>query len=236
MRDALIELLGKPEGIVLYQLLDATQFTIYLSLIAFGGGGLVGALIAFLRLLPNRWAGAGALSWIWFFQSTPLLMLLFLSGLGVPRLFGVDVNPWTAAVISLTIYASAYLADVWRGAVESIPAGQWEGARAVGLSFGQTLRLVIVPQAGRVALAPTVGFLVQIIKGTSLAYIIGFSDLMAIGKRWANAPVEGTEPFIIFPLMALIYFCLCFPLSLLARRLERRLGAVTQKGAATAAA
>ncbi|MEM0990253.1 MAG: amino acid ABC transporter permease [Pseudomonadota bacterium] len=236
MKDALIELLGKPEGIVLYQLLDATQFTIYLSLIAFGGGGLVGALIAFLRLLPNRWARAGALSWIWSFQSTPLLMLLFLSGLGVPRLFGVDVNPWTAAVISLTIYASAYLADVWRGAVESIPAGQWEGARAVGLSFGQTLRLVIVPQAGRVALAPTVGFLVQIIKGTSLAYIIGFSDLMAIGKRWANAPVEGTEPFIIFPLMALIYFCLCFPLSLLARRLERRLGAVTQKGAATAAA
>ena len=74
------------------------------------------------------------------------------------------------------------------------------------------------------ALAPTVGFTVQIIKGTSLAYIIGFHDLMAIGKRWANAPVTGTEPFIIFPLMALIYFCLCFPLSRLAGRLERKLG------------
>ena len=85
---------------------------------------------------------------------------------------------------------------------------------------------MILPQAVRVSLAPTVGFLVQIIKGTSLAYIIGFSDLMSIGKRWANAPVEGTEPFIIYPLMALIYFGLCFPLSRLALALEKRLGSV----------
>ncbi|MFK7945814.1 MAG: hypothetical protein AB8B85_23285, partial [Paracoccaceae bacterium] len=76
---------------------------------------------------------------------------------------------------------------------------------------------------------------VQIIKGTSLAYIIGFRDLMAIGKRCANAPVDGTEPFIIFPIMALIYFCLCFPLSLWSRRLERRLGTISQQGSAQAA-
>lgn len=156
-------------------------------------------------------------------------MLLFLTGLGAPRLLGLDVDPWMAAIASLTVYTSAYLADVWRGAAESIGQGQWEGARALGLGFGQTLRRVILPQAARVALAPTVGFMVQIIKGTSLAYIIGFSDLMAIGKRWANAPVEGTEPFVIFPLMALIYFCLCFPLSLLSRRLEHRLGTVSQR-------
>ena len=236
MKDALISLFGKPEGIVIFQLLDATQYTIYLSLIAFLGGGLVGAVIAFLRILPARRSQTISISWIWFFQSTPLLMLLFLSGLGVPRLFGVDVNPWVAAMISLTLYASAYMADVWRGALQSVGTGQWEGARALGLSFGATLWRVILPQAIRVALAPTVGFMVQIIKGTSLAYIIGFRDLMAIGKRWANAPVEGTEPFIIFPMMALIYFCLCFPLSLLSRRLEERLGAVSQQGAAAAAA
>ena len=113
---------------------------------------------------------------------------------------------------------------MWRGALESLPRGQWEGGHALGLRFVPTLRLIILPQALRVALAPTVGFMVQIIKGTSLAYIIGFHDLMSIGKRWANAPVDGTEPFIIFPLMALIYFSLCFPLSLYARWLERRLG------------
>ena len=235
MKELLEATFGQPGGVVLYQLLVATQFTIYLSLIAFVGGGLIGAVIAFLRILPNAWARRFAIAWIWFFQSTPLLMLLFLSGLGMPRLFGVDVNPWVAAIISLTIYSRAYMADVWRGALESVAAGQWEGARSVGLSFWQTLRLIVLPQAIVVALAPTVGFMVQIIKGTSLAYIIGFRDLMAIGKRWANAPVDGTEPFIIFPVMALIYFSLCFPLSLWSRRLERRLGTVSTKGSANAA-
>lgn len=195
----------------------------------------MGGVIAFMRILPNRWTRRFALGWIWLFQSTPLLMLLFLSGLGVPRLFGLDINPWVAAIVSLTIYTSAYMADVWRGAVEAIPRGQWEGARAFGLSFAQTLRQVTLPQALRVALAPTVGFMVQIIKGTSLAYIIGFRDLMAIGKRWANAPVEGTEPFVIFPIIALIYFSLCFHLSLWSRHLERKLGTVSQQGSAQAA-
>ena len=235
MKEMLTGLFGKPEGIVLFQLLEATQFTIYLSLIAFVGGGLLGGLITLLRIMPNRWAKRVAVSYIWLFQSTPLLMLLFLTGLGVPKLFGVDVNPWVAAMISLTLYASAYLSDVWRGAIEAVPTGQWEGAEALGMRFVPILRKVVIPQAMKVALAPTVGFMVQIIKGTSLAYIIGFHDLMAIGKRWANAPVEGTEPFIIFPLMALIYFCLCFPLSLWSRYLEKRLGTVSRKVVATAA-
>jgi len=82
--------------------------------------------------------------------------------------------------------------------------------------------LIVLPQALRIAVGPTVGFLVQIIKGTSLAYIIGFQDVMSMGKRWANAPVDGTEPFIIFPLMALIYFSLCYPLSLWSSWWEKR--------------
>jgi polar amino acid transport system permease protein len=234
MKDMLVSLLGAPEGVVLYQLLFATQFTIYLSLIAFVGGGLVAAGITILRILPSQAPRVFAQSYIWFFQSAPLLMLLFLFGLGVPRLLGFNVNIWAAASMALTLYSSAYLAEVWRGAVQSLPSGQWEGAEALGLRFFQTLRLVILPQALRVSLAPTVGFLVQIIKGTSLAYIIGFSDLMSIGKRWANAPVEGTEPFIIYPLMALIYFALCFPLSRLALALEKRLGTVPKTAPALA--
>ena len=224
MKDVFIALLGKPWGIVVFQLLEATQFTIYLSLIAFVGGGLIGAAITMVRIGPSKRAQRLASAYIWLFQSIPLLMLLFLSGLGVPRLFQQDVNPWVAAIISLMLYSSAYLAEVWRGAIQSLPEGQWDGGVALGLRFFPTLRLIIAPQAIRVALAPTVGFLVQIIKGTSLAYIIGFHDLMAVGRRWANAPVEGTEPFVIYPLMACIYFALCFPLSRLALRLERRLG------------
>ncbi len=225
MKDFLADLLGKPEGIILFQLIEASQYTIYLSLIAFAGGGLLGGMVTFLRLLPVRLVRVVCDAYLWLFQSTPLLMLLFLSGLGVPRLFGIDVNPWTAAIVSLTLHASAFLAEVWRGALESVPKGQAEGARALGLGYAATLRLVILPQALRVATAPTVSFMVQIIKGTSLAYIIGFHDLMAIGKRWANATVPGSEPFIIFPLMAIIYFALCYPLTLWSRHLEARLGA-----------
>lgn len=234
MKDLFATILGKPHGIVVYQLLEATQFTIYLSLIAFIGGGLIALLVTLLRVTPSDGNKAAASGYIWIFQSVPLLMLLFLLGLGVPRLLGLDINPWVAAGIALTLYASAYLSDVWRGAVEAVSVGQWEGGRALGLSFLQIVGLIIAPQAFRISLAPTVGFMVQIIKGSSLAYIIGFHDLMSVGKRWANAPVNGTEPFIVFPLMALIYFCLCFPLSLWSRRLERRLGKVSGREPITA--
>ena len=226
MNQFFVSLLGKPMGLVISQLIDATQFTIYLSLLAFFGGGIVGALITLFRIMPNKTSNNFAISYIWLFQSSPLLMLFFLLGLGIPRIFDVDVDPWIAAIISLTLFTSAYLADVWRGAIESISVGQWEGASAIGLKFFSILRLVILPQSIRIALAPTVGFMIQIIKGSSLAYIIGFQDLMLIGKRWANAPVSGTEPFIIFPIMALIYFFLCFPLTIISRRLELKMGSI----------
>ncbi len=235
MKEIFVELLGKPFGIVVFQLLEATQYTIYLSLIAFIGGGLIGAFITLARISERSGFVRLAVGYIWCFQSVPLLMLLFLTGLGVPRLLGHDVDPWVSAIVSLTLYASAYLAEVWRGAIHAIPQGQWEGGYSLGMRFFPILRSIILPQATRLALAPTVGFSVQIIKGTSLAYIIGFHDLMNLGKRWANAPVDGTEPFIIYPLMALIYFSLCFPLSRIAVVLERRLGGNLKEPQPTAA-
>ncbi len=222
MKELFVSVLGKPHGILMYQLLDATQFTIYLSLIAFAGGGVVALGITTLRISRRPLTRNLATGYIWLFQSVPLLMLLFLFGLGAPRLLGINIDPWYAASAALTLFTSAYLAEVWRGALQSIPAGQWEGAWSLGLRRFTALRLVILPQAITVALAPTVGFLVQIIKGTSLAFIIGFTDLMNVGKRWANAPVDGTEPYVVFPLMACIYFALCFPLSRLAIYLEQR--------------
>ena len=222
MKNTFIELFGKPEGIVLFQLLEATQFTIYLSLIAFTGGGILALVLAFMATVHNRVSSITSKTYIWFFQSTPLLMLLFLFGLGIPRLLGVNVNIWLAASVALVLYSSAYIGEVWRGSIESIPKSQWEAGEALGLSFFPIFFLIILPQAIRIAIAPTVGFMVQIVKGTSLAYIIGFHDLMSIGKRWANAPVTGTEPYVIFPLMALIYFSLCFPLSQLSQWLERK--------------
>ena len=220
--DGFISLFGEPQGIIISQLIWATQYTIYLSVIAFLGGGLFGSLITLFRILPIRLLNTTGYIYIWLFQSLPLLMLLFLLGLGIPKLFGQDIDPWIAASVALILFTSAYLAEVWRGAITAIPQSQWEAAEALNLNFFQTLRLVILPQAVKFSVAPTIGFLIQIIKGTSLCYIIGFQDLMLIGKRWANSPVPGSEPFIIFPMMALLYFCLCYPLARLAKHIEKK--------------
>jgi polar amino acid transport system permease protein len=213
---------GEFYGNIVFVLLDATQWTIYLSLAAFIGGGLIGLIITLLRIAPVKPLRYFATAYIWLFQAVPLLMLLFLTGLGIPVFFKTDVPPWLAATISLTLFTSAYLAEVWRGAIHSIAEGQWEAGIALGLKFWQVVKLVIAPQALSISLAPTVGFMVQIIKGTSLAYIIDFNDVMRWGKKIANAQLDGAEPFVIFPIVAAIYFSLCFPLTVLSRRLERR--------------
>ncbi|WP_421982300.1 amino acid ABC transporter permease [Roseibium sp.] len=236
MKDLFAEVLGKPFGIVLYQLLDATQFTIYLSLIAFLGGGAIAMIVTAARVAPGRFLSGLSTAYTWLFQSVPLLMLLFLLGLGVPHLFSLRIDPWTAAGVALTLYTSAYLAEVWCGAIFAVPGSQHEGGKALGLTLFQIMILIILPQAVRLAIAPTIGFMVQIIKGTSLAYIIGFHDLMTVGKRWANSPVPGTQPFVIYPLMAIIYFSLCFPLSVWSRRLEKRLGSASSKSGGNVAA
>jgi polar amino acid transport system permease protein len=222
MKDLLQSLFGEFHGNIVYVLLDATQWTIYLSLAAFVGGGLIGLVITLLRIAPLRPLRYFATAYIWLFQAVPLLMLLFLTGLGIPVFFKIDIPAWLAATVSLTLFTSAYLAEVWRGAVHSITDGQWEAGTALGLRYWQTVRLVVAPQALTISLPPTVGFMVQIIKGTSLAYIIDFNDVMRWGKKIANAQLEGAEPFVVFPIVAAIYFSLCFPLTVISRKLEHR--------------
>lgn len=214
---------GEFYGNIVGHLLLATQWTIYLSLTAFLGGGLIGLTIAVVRITQWKTARRIAAGYVWLFQSIPLLMLLFLIGLGVPSFFQIDVPPWIAATLALTLFTSAYISEVWRGALTSVPVSQWEAASALALNFRQSLTHVVAPQAIRIAIPPTVGFMVQIIKATSMAYIIDFNDLMRWGKKIANAQLEGAEPFVIFPMMALIYFCLCFPLSMYAKSLEKRM-------------
>jgi polar amino acid transport system permease protein len=204
---------------ILSNLLIATQWTIVLSLIAFVSGGIVGLILLFLRM-----SQIAALEWftkiyIEVFQGTPLLMQLFLFFFGI-ALFGVEVSAWTAATAALTFWTSAYLAEIWRGCVESIPRGQWEASSSLALSYIEQMRYVILPQASRIAIAPTVGFSVQVVKGTALASIIGFVELTKAGTMLNNATFR---PFVVYSLVALIYFCLCFPLSWCAKQIEGRL-------------
>ena len=204
---------------ILRNLLLAGRWTIALSAIAFIGGGLVGLALLTARAarLPGAARGVGV--YVQLFQGTPLLMQLFLAYFGL-ALFGVEVSPWTAAALAMTLYASAYLCEIWRGCVEAIPRGQWEASASLALTFREQLRHVIGPQALRIAIAPTVGFAVQLIKSTSLASVIGFIELTKAGTMITNATFR---PFTVYACVALMYFALCFPVSLWSRRLERNL-------------
>ena len=146
-------------------------------------------------------------------------MQLFLAFFGL-GLFGVNVSPWTAAALALTLYTSAYLVDIWSGSIAALPQGQWEASRCLGLDFGQTLWRVITPQALRIAIAPTVGFAVKVVKGTALASIIGFVELTKAGTMLNNVTYQ---PFKVFGLVALGYFLMCYPLSRYSHYLEKSL-------------
>lgn len=198
-------------------LLEGTVWTIVLSLMAFGGGGFVGFLIALGRITPIRPIRFLVTGWVQLVQGTPLLIIMFMVYFGLPGL-GFSISPLLAAGVSLTIYASAYLGEIWRGCIQSVPRSQWEAAECLALSRTQRMFKVILPQAVKLATPPTVGFSVQIIKNTSLASVVGFVELTRAGQLINNSIFE---PFIIYLIVAAIYFCLCFPVSALSRRLER---------------
>ncbi|PDT54216.1 MULTISPECIES: amino acid ABC transporter permease [Sinorhizobium] len=203
---------------ILRNLVFATRWTLLLSIVAFAGGAAVGLLILFARISKRPWLRRFGAGYIALFQGTPLLMQLFLMFFGLPML-GFRIEPWTAAALGLTFYASAYLAEIWRGGVEALPRGQWDAGASLGLHYLQELRLVILPQALAITRPPVVGFLVQLIKSTALTSIIGFEELL----RTANAINNATfEPFTVYGLVAVIFFVLCYPLTQYARMLERR--------------
>ncbi len=204
--------------VILSNLLLAARWTVALSLVAFVGGGLVGLLLLFARVSNSRPLELLTKVYIEFFQGTPLLMQLFLFFFGI-ALFGVEVSPWVAASLALTLWTSAFLTEIWRGCVESLPRGQWEASSSLALSYIEQMRYVILPQAFRIAIPPTVGFSVQVVKGTALASIIGFVEVTKAGTMLNNATFR---PFLVYSLVAAIYFALCFPLSWFAHRLEGR--------------
>jgi polar amino acid transport system permease protein len=206
---------GFPEFLFI---LEAAKWTLALSAIAFVGGAILGLAIALARTSGSRWARGISTTFIQIFQGTPLLLQLFLVFFGAPVL-GLDINPWVAAGVALILNSAAFLGEIWRGCIEAVPRGQWEAAEALSLRYRDRMRDVVLPQAFKIALAPTVGYLVQIIKGTSLAAIIGFVEVTRAGQIVNNATFQ---PLIVFSVVACIYFAICWPLSLLAGRMERK--------------
>jgi polar amino acid transport system permease protein len=204
---------------ILRNLLLATRWTVLLSLVSFAGGGLVALLLLFMRISRKKSLRVFARYYVELFQGTPLLMQLFIAFFGL-GLFGIDVPAWLAAGLTLILWAAAFLTEIWRGCVESVAKGQWEASASLAMGRLQQMRYVILPQAMRVAIPPTVGFFVQVIKGTAVTSIIGFVELSKAGTVVTNATFQ---PFTVYGLVALIYFALCWPLSKSSQILERKL-------------
>ncbi|MBB4571280.1 amino acid ABC transporter permease [Rhizobium leucaenae] len=204
---------------ILRNLLLAARWTVLLSLVSFIGGGIVGLLLLFARISRKKWLRRLSKYYVELFQGTPLLMQLFIAFFGL-GLFGIDVPAWLAAGLTLVLWTAAFLTEIWRGCVESVAKGQWEASASLALGRLQQMRYVILPQAMRVAVPPTVGFIVQVIKGTAVTSIIGFVELSKAGTVVTNATFQ---PFVVYGLVALIYFALCWPLSKSSQILERKL-------------
>jgi polar amino acid transport system permease protein len=203
----------------LVYLLQGIVWTVILSGLAFLLGGLAGFVVMLARISRSAFLKRVSFAYVQIIQGTPLLIILFLVYYGL-AVVGVEVPALIAAGISLMIYCSAFLGEIWRGAVEAVSRTQWEAAECLALTRWQSLFDVILPQALRIATPPTVGFLVQVIKSTSLASVVGFVELTRAGQVINNTIYQ---PFLVFGLAGLFYFGLCYPLSLWSRMLERRL-------------
>lgn len=208
-------------SVFMTSLLQGLWGTVLLSVLTFGCGGLLGFILSLARISPSGLVRGIATLYIQIVQGTPLLVLMGLCYFG-PDLAGFDaVPPLFAATLAMSIYSSAYLADIWRGCLQSVPQAQWEAAECLGLSRWQRMFKVILPQGLRLATPPTVGFMVQIVKNTSTAsLVVGFAELSYNAKVINNATFQ---PFIYFGLAGLLYFAVCYPLSMQARALERKL-------------
>jgi len=203
----------------LFYLVHSIWWTLVLSALAFVLGSIGGFGVMLARISPRRWLSRPAMVYIEAIQGIPLLILLFIVYFGL-SVYGFQVPALVAAGLALMVYTSAYLGDIWRGCIDAMPKPQWEAAECLSLTRWQTLRLVIIPQALRLALPPTVGFLVQVIKMTSLASVIGFVELTRAGQIINNSIFQ---PFLVFGLVGVFYFALCYPLSRWSQSMEKKL-------------
>ncbi len=198
---------------------SAMRWTILLSVVSLIFGMLGGLLLALARtsqIKALRWLSVGYFK---IMQGTPLLMQIFMAFF-LPGVFGYSVDPFLAAAAALSLNASAFLGDIWRGCIEEVPKGQREAAKALALPYFVTTFLVIIPQAVRLAIPPSVGFLVQLIKGTSLTALVGFVEVTRAAQVINNATFK---PFLIFSFVCACYFIVCWPLSILSKYLEGRM-------------
>ena len=195
-------------------------FTVPLTIASFALGLILAFATALVRLFGPQWAVKIARFYVWLIRGSPLLVQLFVIFYGLPSV-GIVLDPLTAAIIGFSLNVGAYNSEVIRGAVESIPNGQWEAAYSMGMTRSQALRRTILPQAARVALPALANSFIALVKDTSLAAVLTVPEIFQAAQRIASVTYE---PLILYTEAALIYLVFSSVLSSAQVQLERRLG------------
>ncbi|KAJ93128.1 MAG: amino acid ABC transporter permease [Raoultella planticola] len=194
-------------------------FTIPITLISFFLGLLLGFIVALIRLYGPAPLKNVVRFYVWIIRGTPLLVQLFLIFYALPSV-GITLDAFPAAVIGFTLNVGAFTSEVIRATLLSVAKGQWEAAHSIGMSWGQSLRYIILPQAARVAVPPLSNTFISLVKDTSLASIITVPELFLAAQRIAAVTYQ---PLILYSEAALLYLLICSVLSYLQSRLELRL-------------
>ena len=203
-------------------LLRGALWTIVLCVTAGVAGTVLGLVLGIAATSPSRIARWVASSYVLVIRGIPLLVIVFFAYFGIPLVFPeVDLSAFLTAVIALTVFAVAYMAEIFRGSINAVPRGQTEAAQALGLSYGNRLRYVVLPQAMRIAVPPGIGFLIALIKDSSLVTVIGYVELTHSGTIVSNLTAE---PIITYSVVAVLYFVICYGVSRLGHWYETRSG------------
>jgi cystine transport system permease protein len=200
-------------------LLGAVKGTIPLALASFAIGLVLALLVAMLRISRSRVANAVGRFYVSVIRGTPLLVQLFVIFYGLPAV-GVKLDPWPSAIIAFSINVGGYAAEVIRAAILSVPQGQWEAGHMIGMSRGQTLLRIILPQAARVSVPPLSNTFISLVKDTSLASLILVTEMFRVAQQVA---AFSQEFMLLYLEAALIYWVICLVLSTAQTQLEKRL-------------
>ncbi len=201
-------------------LLEGLVQTLLLSAASIAGGLAIGLVLALMRLSGRRWLAWPAIAVIEFFRSTPPLVHLFWVFYALPILVGVNLTPFTAATVALSIQSGAFFAEVYRAGIVSVERGQWEAGRALGMRPPALMRRIILPQALRRMVAPFTERAFELVKTTALAATLAYGELL----YQAMVLVSRTyRPLEVYSAVALIFFLVLFTASLVMRRVEARL-------------
>ncbi|MGW2641957.1 amino acid ABC transporter permease [Streptomyces sp. NPDC001348] len=193
--------------------------TVLLSLAAIATGTLLGLVIAAVRTSRVPVLAQLARGYLEVFRGTPLLIQMLFIYFGAAYLGLVGITVFGAALLALTLYQGAYIAEIFRSGIEAVPRGQWEAARVLGLPRIQTFLSVVLPQTRAIVLPPLVGQYLSLIKDTSIAVVIGYVELVRQGQAVIDRVGDPATSYIA---VSVLYFVICYPLSLLVRHMERK--------------